>query len=100
MRRSRSYMSVQRAAFVFLMLLGGTIWFFFPVFHGRRGSLVESSSTVGGGSENLKSRLLELARRRRVFWDFDLHVVIKRRVPTGPDPIHNRFGSLALNTYL
>lgn len=49
------------------------------------------SITVTSSSEMLKHWKLNGRERRSLHWDSKFIYVSKRRVPNGPDPIHNRY---------
>ncbi|KAI4375298.1 hypothetical protein MLD38_013182 [Melastoma candidum] len=73
-----------------ILVLSGIVILF--CFAERKGlAIAAPASSSKEWLEHLRSRLIELARgRRRASQDLSLHAVIRRRVPTGPDPIHNR----------
>ena len=59
-------------------------------------SILGSSESRGDAAAIIPSRHVRLARREKhsLLWNRDLIYVSKRRVPNGPDPIHNRYDCL------
>ncbi|KAM7508083.1 hypothetical protein LguiA_018536 [Lonicera macranthoides] len=84
---------LSRASLGALILLG-FLWFLFVCLSVNRATTVTVRSS--GNSKLLK--LIETESKHAVHRDYGLNYVSKRRVPNGPDPIHNRsaFNNLVL----
>lgn len=70
------------------VLLASFLWFMFIgiLAHQNNRTVVTISS-----SQSFKNLKPIESRKRDHHHDSDLNFVSKRRVPTGPDPIHNRY---------
>ncbi|KAF8010645.1 hypothetical protein BT93_J1329 [Corymbia citriodora subsp. variegata] len=81
-----------RALFTALTFLG-LIWFLFSGIHASH-SVKSAKVTVPvpvPPSVQVPGRTEPLAGEGDpAYWDLNLNFVIRRRVPSGPDPIHNR----------
>ncbi|KAI6671219.1 hypothetical protein NL676_006104 [Syzygium grande] len=79
-----------RALFTALAFLG-LIWFLFSGIHASLAAKSAKVTVPVPPSVQVSGRTKPLAREREAaYWDLDLNYVIRRRVPSGPDPIHNR----------
>lgn len=78
---------VLKALFGFLLLVG-FIWFLFVGILANRAT--KTTTIRISSSEIFKHSKLIGGQRLAVHQDLDLNYVSKRRVPNGPDPIHNR----------
>ncbi|KAK9272714.1 hypothetical protein L1049_003091 [Liquidambar formosana] len=70
----------------------GFIWFLFVGILANRVSTKTTTATITTIPSTLNFKHLKLIGRERhsAHKDLDLNYVSKRRVPNGPDPIHNR----------
>ncbi|KAK4603909.1 hypothetical protein RGQ29_012425 [Quercus rubra] len=78
---------VFRATFGALVFVG-VIWFITVGILANRAS--KRSTITVQSSQIFKYWKLIAREKHAVQWDFNLNYVSKRRVPNGPDPIHNR----------
>ena len=59
----------------------------------------QSSSSTGKLQQEEQVKVLGRGKSRLVHPQLDLNYMSKRRVPNGPDPIHNRFAFITLSKY-
>ncbi|KAJ9135212.1 hypothetical protein P3X46_032420 [Hevea brasiliensis] len=84
------YLRALFGAIVFL----GVIWFLCVGILANHATRITRRTTVVS-TEIFKHSILMGRGRHHSHKDFDLNYVSKRRVPNGPDPIHNRRASLS-----
>lgn len=79
---------VSRVSLGVVFLFGFLCFLFFGIVSHQARSLATITVPSTGSFEHLKS----IGKQRQAgHRDFDLNYVSKRRVPNGPDPIHNRY---------
>jgi hypothetical protein len=81
-------------ALVFVCL----IWFITVGILANRAS--KRSTITAQSSQIFKYWKLIAREKHAVQWDFNFNYVSKRRVPNGPDPIHNRYIFSVNQTYI
>lgn len=83
-----SFLKSLFGAFLFL----GIIWFSFI-------GVIDNASLASRRETDMQWKLI--GREKHFFhWHSDFYSVSKRRVPNGPDPIHNRYSILASSNLL
>lgn len=78
-------------------LLVGVIWFFFVGIIANHATAMTKSMMVPS-TRDFKHWEFVAQERYNFHQDFHLNYVSKRRVPNGPDPIHNRYIFLSQTT--
>lgn len=81
--------SVLRILFGAIVFVG-LIWFSYVGVIANQATKSTKVITISSAG-NLKHMKLTGRERHAVHQDWDLNYVSKRRVPNGPDPIHNRY---------
>lgn len=72
------------------VLFFGVIWILFVVMLANHETTTRATGTVPS-AENFKNWKLNAREKHHTHQDSDPFYVSKRRVPNGPDPIHNRY---------
>ncbi|CAK9162854.1 unnamed protein product [Ilex paraguariensis] len=81
--------TISKASLVAILFVG-FIWFLFVGILGKQVTKTSSNSIAVSSKGNFKLLKLIGTERLSVHQKFDLNYVSKRRVPNGPDPLHNR----------
>ncbi|KAJ0042986.1 hypothetical protein Pint_19356 [Pistacia integerrima] len=72
------------------VVLFGIIWLLFIGILANHATTTTTTTVTVPSTENFRDWKLIQPEKLHTHQDFDLHYVSKRRVPNGPDPIHNR----------
>ena len=87
MGRMSRILRASLAAIVFISF----IWFLFVGILGNPPTKRTTATTARSNSKLMLLKLIGTERHAAVYWNSDINYVSKRRVPSGPDPIHNRY---------
>lgn len=78
-------------------VLFGVIWLFFIGILANHATTTTTTTVKVASTEIFRDRKLIQREKLHVHQDLNLHYVSKRRVPNGPDPIHNRYVHISLS---
>lgn len=82
------------------VVLFGIIWLLFIGILANHATTTTTTTVTVPSTEVFRDWKLIQREKLHAHQDFDLHYVSKRRVPNGPDPIHNRYTSPFQLTYI